>query len=75
MAEMELQGFRDKCIESGIGEIVLYIGGILGVGKRDFKEDEATFKQLGFDRVYPPESDISKCVKDLYEDLKAKGKI
>jgi methylaspartate mutase epsilon subunit len=75
MAEMDLQGFRDKCIESGIGEIVLYIGGILGVGTRDFKEDEATFKRLGFDRVYPPESDIKKAIKDLYEDLKAKGRI
>jgi methylaspartate mutase epsilon subunit len=75
MAEMDLQGFRDKCIESGIGEIVLYIGGILGVGKRDFKEDEALFKKLGFDRVYPPESDIHKSIKELYKDLKAKGKI
>jgi len=75
MAEMDLQGFRDKCIESGIGDIVLYIGGMLGIGKRDFKEDEATFKKLGFDRVYPPESDIKKSIKDLYKDLKAKGKI
>ena len=74
MAEMDLQGFRDKCIESGIGEIVLYIGGILGVGTRDLKEDEATFKKLGFDRVYAPESDIKKAIKDLYKDLKAKGK-
>ena len=73
MAEMDLQGFRDKCIESGIGEIVLYIGGILGVGTRDFNEDEATFKKLGFDRVYPPESDIKKAIKDLYKDLKAKS--
>jgi methylaspartate mutase epsilon subunit len=75
MAEMDLQGFRDKCIESGIGEIILYIGGILGVGRRDFKKDEATFKRLGFDRVYPPESDIKKSIKDLYKDLKAKAKI
>ncbi len=75
MAEMDLQGFRDKCNEAGIGDILLYIGGILGVGARDFKEDEATFKKLGFDRVYPPESDIKKSIKDLCEDLKAKGKI
>jgi methylaspartate mutase epsilon subunit len=74
MAEMDLQGFRDKCIESGIGDIILYIGGILGVGTRDLKEDEATFKKLGFDRVYPPESDIKKAIKDLYKDLKAKGR-
>jgi methylaspartate mutase S subunit len=75
MAEMDLHGFRDKCIESGIGEIILYIGGILGVGTRDLKEDEATFKKLGFDRVYPPESDIKKAIKDLYKDLKEKGRI
>ncbi len=75
MAEMDLQGFRDKCIEAGIGEILLYIGGILGVGARDFKEDEITFKKLGFDRVYPPESDVKKSIRDLREDLKARGKI
>ena len=44
MAEMDLQGFRDKCVEAGIGDILLYIGGILGVGTRVFEEDEATFK-------------------------------
>jgi methylaspartate mutase epsilon subunit len=75
MAEMDLQGFREKCKEAGIGDILLYIGGILGVGARDFKEDEATFKKIGFDRVYPPESDIKKFIKDLYADLKAKGRI
>ncbi len=75
MAEIDLKGFGDKCHEAGIGDTILYIGGILGVGMRDFKEDERTFKKLGFDRVYPPESDIKKCIKDLYSDLKAKGKI
>ncbi len=75
MAEMDLQGFRDKCKEAGIGEILLYIGGILGVGTRDLKEDEAAFKKLGFDRVYPPESDINKFIQDLCVDLRSKGKI
>ena len=74
MAEMDLQGFRDKCVEAGIGGILLYIGGILGVGTRDFEEDEATFKKLGFDRVYPPEADIKKAMADLAADLKEKGK-
>ncbi len=75
MAEMDLQGFRDKCVEAGIGDILLYIGGILGVGTRDFKEDEVTFKKLGFDRVYPPESDVKKSIRDLVEDLTKRGKI
>jgi methylaspartate mutase epsilon subunit len=75
MAEMDLQGFRDKCVEAGIGDILLYIGGILGVGTRVFEEDEATFKKLGFDRVYPPESDVKKSISDLVEDLTKRGKI
>lgn len=75
MAEMDLQGFRDKCVEAGIGEILLYIGGILGVGTRVFEEDEATFKKLGFDRVYPPESDVKKSILDLSADLKKRGKM
>ena len=75
MAEMDLQGFRDKCVEAGIGDILLYIGGILGVGTRDIEEDEATFKKLGFDRVYPPESDVKKSIQDLAADLKSRGKI
>ena len=75
MAEFDLQGFRDKCVEAGLEDILLYIGGILGVGKHDFKEDEIKFKKIGFDRVYPPDSDIKKAIVDLSEDLKAKGKI
>ena len=75
MAEMDLQGFRDKCVEAGIGDILLQIGGILGVGKRDFAEDEKTFKALGFDRVYPPESPVVPAIIDLCNDLKAKDRL
>ncbi|MDR2771620.1 MAG: methylaspartate mutase subunit S, partial [Clostridiales Family XIII bacterium] len=75
MAEMDLQGFRSKCVEAGIGDILLYIGGILGVGKHDFADDEVKFKNLGFDRIYPPESDVALSVGHLFDDLKARGRI
>jgi methylaspartate mutase S subunit len=75
MAEMDLQGFREKCVEAGVGDILLYIGGILGVGKHDFADDEIKFKKLGFDRVYPPEAEVSASVLDLYGDLKARGRL
>ena len=74
MAEMDMQGFREKCVEAGIGDILLYIGGILGVGTISFDEIEATFKKLGFDRVYPPESDINESIMHLIGDLKSKGR-
>lgn len=72
MAELDLEGFRDKCTEAGLGDIILYIGGILGVSRRNFPEDEAKFKRMGFDRVYPPETDIRAAIEDLKADLSRK---
>ncbi|MDR0839464.1 MAG: methylaspartate mutase subunit S [Oscillospiraceae bacterium] len=75
MAEMDLQGFRDKCVEAGVGDILLYIGGNLGVGKHEFSDDEVKFKKLGFDRVYPPDAAVAPSVINLYEDLRARGRL
>ena len=74
MAELDLRGFSDRCREAGLEDIILYIGGMLGVIRHDFKEDEEKFKGMGFDRVYPPESDLKSAIEDLWNDLKAKGK-
>jgi methylaspartate mutase S subunit len=74
MAEMDLQGFKEKCIEAGLEEVLLYIGGNLGVGRHDFKEDEIRFKKMGFDRVYPPEADLKKAIADLRSDLEQRRK-
>jgi methylaspartate mutase S subunit len=75
MARMDLEGFREKCTEAGIGGILLYIGGILGIGARNFRDDEAAFRRLGFDRVYPPQSDPAQSVRDLVADLEAGGRL
>lgn len=69
MAELDLEGFRDKCTEAGLEDIILYIGGILGVSRRNFPEDEAKFRRMGFDRVYPPETDVRLAIEDLKADL------
>ncbi len=74
MAGLDLQGFKQKCEEAGLGDVILYIGGILGIGRHDFKEDEAKFKALGFDRVYPPEADLVAAIEDLRSDLQARGR-
>lgn len=75
MAEMDLDGFKDKCVEAGLGDVLLYLGGNLAVGRHDFKDDERKFKEMGFDRVYPPEVDFSTVIEDLKRDLKARKKI
>jgi methylaspartate mutase S subunit len=74
MAELDLRGFKEKCQEAGLDDVLLYIGGILGVSRHDFRGDETKFKNLGFDRVYPPEADLKKAIEDLRNDLRAKGK-
>jgi methylaspartate mutase S subunit len=74
MAENDVQGFKEDCIKAGLEELILYIGGNLGVGRHDFNEDEMKFKKLGFDRVYAPASDVKIVIADLWADLKAKGK-
>jgi methylaspartate mutase epsilon subunit len=74
MAELDLRDFKEKCIESGLENVLLYIGGILAVGRHDFKEDEKRFKAMGFDRVYPSETNLKAALEDLWADLKAKGR-
>jgi methylaspartate mutase S subunit len=74
MAELDLEGFKDKCIEAGLKDVILYLGGNLSVGRHDFKDDERKFKAMGFDRVYPPEVGLAAVATDLRNDLKAKGK-
>jgi methylaspartate mutase sigma subunit len=71
--EIDCRGLREKCIEQGIGDIIIYVGGNLVVGKRDFKETERTFRAMGFDRIFPPGTDPQEGVRALEEDLKARS--
>jgi methylaspartate mutase epsilon subunit len=74
MAEFDLAGFKEACVEAGLQDILLYLGGYLVVGRHDWAETESRFKALGFDRVYPPEIDLDKMIDDLMTDLSARGK-
>jgi methylaspartate mutase S subunit len=75
MAELDLKGFKEKIQEAGLENIILYIGGNLVIGRFDIKDVEERFKNLGFDRVYPPETDPEVGIQDLKNDLKARGKM
>lgn len=67
--EIDCQGFREKCDEAGLGDILLYVGGNIVVGKQEFSEVEQRFKKLGFNRVYAPGVKIEVGIKDLKKDL------
>ncbi|MFZ7102763.1 MAG: methylaspartate mutase subunit S [Peptococcaceae bacterium] len=67
--ELDCQGFRDKCSEAGLDDIRLYIGGNLAVGTQNFAEVAERYKQMGFDKVYPPTIDLKEFIEDLKKDL------
>lgn len=67
--EIDCRGMRDKCIEAGIGEIKLYVGGNIVVGKQDFEEVQRRFLAMGFDRVYAPGTTIDKALSDIKRDM------
>lgn len=67
--EIDCRGLRGKCQEAGIGEIILYVGGNLVVGKQDFATVQERFLNMGFDRVYPPGTLPETAIEDLKHDL------
>lgn len=71
--EIDCRGFRDKCIEYGIGDIVLMAGGNLVVGKQDWPAVEQTFLGYGFDKVAPPGTTPETVIADVEELLARKG--
>lgn len=68
--EMDCRGLREKCQETGIGNILMYVGGNLVVGKQDFEAVKERFLRMGFDRVYPPGTLPETPIEDLRKDLR-----
>lgn len=67
--EIDCDGLRGRCIERGIGDIILWVGGNLVVGKKDFSEVEEKFLSMGYDRVFPPDTDLEKAAQELIEAI------
>ncbi|MGE4271738.1 MAG: methylaspartate mutase subunit S [Desulfitobacterium sp.] len=70
-AELDCANFREKFLEVGLDNILLYLGGNICAEYQE-KEWPSTvdkFKAMGFNRVYPPGTSPSSAIKDLEEDL------
>ncbi len=67
--EIDCRGLREKCDESGLKDILIYVGGNIVVGKQDWDDVYSRFKAMGFNRVYPPGTSIDTTIHDLKEDL------
>ncbi|MCC6123502.1 MAG: methylaspartate mutase subunit S [Pirellulales bacterium] len=68
-AELDCVGFRERCVERGLEQILLYIGGNLVVGKPSREAIEQTFVKLGFDRIFLAGDDLETAAKRLQADI------
>jgi len=68
-APIACEGLRDRCIETGLGDILLYLGGMLYIRDKPWEEVEKLFQDMGFDRVYTPACRPGHVINDLLEDL------
>lgn len=70
--ELDCRGFRDLCVEAGIGDMLLYVGGNLVVGKQPWPDVERRFVEMGFDRAFPPGTRPEDVVLSLERDFNAR---
>lgn len=66
-AESLAAGFRDKCNEAGLNNIVLLIGGFLLLEQKPWEEVEKKYIAMGFNGVYPPGTTPTKVVEELQQ--------
>jgi methylaspartate mutase sigma subunit len=74
-AAISCDGIREAFIEAGLGDMLLYIGGNLNVGRpASHEEVERQFQILGFDRVFEPRADLSAAIELIGADITAKAR-
>jgi methylaspartate mutase sigma subunit len=66
-AESLASGFREKCKEAGLDNIVLLIGGHLLLEQKPWEEVEKKYIQMGFNGIYPPGTTPTTVVEDLQQ--------
>ena len=71
--ELDCRGFREHCVEAGIGDILIYVGGNLVVGKQPWEKVEQRFLAMGFDRAFPPGTRGDAVIAALAEDFAARA--
>jgi len=72
MGVIDCEGMRQKCIEAGLDDIILYVGGMLVAPVEQAKAWDGVRKQfmdMGFTRVFPPDTLPGEIISSLREDL------
>jgi methylaspartate mutase sigma subunit len=72
MGLLDCEGLRDRCVEAGLGHIILYVGGTVAAPlelEQNWPEIERRFKNMGFNRAFPNTCTAQEAVRALQEDL------
>jgi methylaspartate mutase sigma subunit len=72
MGLLDCEGLRDKCIEAGLKDIILYVGGTVAAPlelEKNWPEIERRFRVIGFNRAFPNTCTASEAVEALKKDL------
>ena len=72
--ELDCRGFREMCVEAGLDDMLVYIGGNLIVGKHPWPEIEKIFLDMGFDRVAAPGTRAETVIEWLAQDFAARDR-
>lgn len=73
MGIIDCEGLREKCIEAGLGDILLYAGGNVAASlelDRNWPEIEQRFRDMGFSRVYRNTVTVAEVIAALKADLR-----
>jgi methylaspartate mutase sigma subunit len=72
MGLLDCEGFREKCIEAGLEDIILYVGGTVAAPlelERNWPDIERRFREIGFNRVFKNTCTANEAVAVLKADL------
>jgi methylaspartate mutase sigma subunit len=72
MGLLDCEGFRDKCIEAGLKDIILYVGGTVAAPlelEKNWPDIERRFREIGFNRVFKNTCTADEAVATLKADL------
>jgi methylaspartate mutase sigma subunit len=72
MGVIDCEGMREKCIEAGLDDVILYAGGTVAAPlelEKNWPEIERRFAEMGFNRVFKNTTTATEAVEVLNRDL------
>jgi len=72
MGIIDCEGLREKCVEAGLDDIILYAGGTVAAPldiAKNWPSIEARFAEMGFNRVFKNTCTAEESIATLKKDL------